>query len=274
MTVAQRTENRVDDALSPSGSAPASGAGSRAEPLAAGRQDAWDGRVDAYLEEVDRQLAAAPPPEAEPVRHLPPSEAASPSDVAPPLQAAPSGADPRAEPLPPSMAISRYEELVSERLWETQPVEATAWRRHPRSIIAGALLVLLAALAVVAFFWRTLAPSTPDNVTLRPPANERAVNPRPLQEAPTHTLARSPQSATVAAPPPVPPRTSIERTEPPAPSMIRTPAVTHTQATAGAAALPARERATPRAPKPAANCSDALTVLGLCSPDSTRGNAR
>ena len=270
MTVAQRTESRVDDALSPSDSGPASGA----EPLAGGRQDAWDGRVDAYLEEVDRQLATEPPTKAEPVRHLPPSEAASPPDVAPPSQAAPSGADARSEPLPSSMAISRYEELVSERLWETQPVKPTlAWRTHLRSIIAGALLVLLAALAMVAFFWRTLAPSTLDNVTLRPPAKERAVNRRPVaQEAPTHTLARSPQS-TVPAPPPVPPRASIERTEPPAPAMIRAPAVTHTQA-AAAAAVPARERATPRAPKPAANCSDAVTVLGLCSPDTARGNAR
>lgn len=265
MTVAQRTASRVDGAMSPSDNAhnaPPSSADVRAEPLRAAPQDAWDGRVDAYLEEVDRQLAAEPPTKTEPVRRAPPPEAAPLSDVAPP-----------SEPLPASMAISRYEELVSERLIETEPVEPTpAWRRHMRSIIAGALLLLLAALAMVAFFWRTLAPSTPDNITLRPPAKERAANARPLaQDAPTHTLPRSPQS-TVPAPPPVPPRASIERTEPPAPPMIRTAPVTHTQA-AGPAPVAARERAAPRAPKPAANCSDAVTVLGLCSADTARGKA-
>jgi len=258
--VAQRTENRVGDAVPPSDTASPSGA-----DLRAGTQDGWDGRVDAYLEEVDRQLATSPATKTEPVKRAPPS------DIPPPPDAPPRSAEPRAEPPPASMAISRYEELVSERLWETQPEPAPVWRRPLPRLVAGALLVLLAVLAMIAFFWRTGAPA---NMALRPPAKERAVDPLPVvQEAPTHTAPRAPQSAVPAAPA-APPRASVERTEPPAPSVVRTPTVTHTQAVGAAAVVPARERATSRPPKPAANCSEASTVLGLCGAESSRGNAR
>lgn len=260
--VAQRTEKRVGDALPPSDTAASlSGAEARA-----GTQDGWDGRVDAYLEEVDRQLATSPATKAEHVKRAPPP------DIAPaPEAAVRSGAEPRAEPPPASMAISRYEELVSERLWETQPEPAPLWRRPLPRLVAGALVVLLALLAMVAFFWRT---SAPGNMALRPPAKERAVDPLPVaQEAPTHTAPRAPQSAVPAAPA-APPRASVERTEPPAPSLVRTPAVTHTQAMGAAAVVPARERAISRPSKPAANCSEASTVLGLCGAESSRGNAR
>jgi len=251
----------VGDAVPPSETASPSGAEVRA-----GTQEGWDNRVDAYLEEIDRQLATSPAPKTEHVKRAPPPDIAPPPDPAPRSEA-----EPRAEPPPASMAISRYEELVSERLWETQPEQAPVWRRPLPRLVAGALVVLLALLATIAFFWRT---SAPGNMTLRPPAKERAVDPLPVaQEAPTHTAPRAPQSAVPAAPA-APPRASVERTEPPAPSVVRTPAVTHTQAMGAAAVVPARERATSRPPKPAANCSEASAVLGLCGAETSRGNAR
>ena len=90
IVVAQRTENRVGDAVPPSDTASPSGA-----DLRAGTQDGWDGRVDAYLEEVDRQLATSPATKTEPVKRAPPS------DIPPPPDAPPRSAEPRAEPPPP-----------------------------------------------------------------------------------------------------------------------------------------------------------------------------
>jgi len=174
-------------------------------------------------------------------------------------------ADPRVELQPPSMAISRYEELVAERLWETQPVKpAPAWRRYLRAVIAGTLLVLLTLLAVFAFrafVRRTEAPNPPANVTETPRT----------KEAPTHTLERSPPNV-VPAPPPPPARAATERADLPGPSISRAPRVTHTQAVQAAPVL-APDRAQPRAAQ-AANCSDAVAALGLCRSEASRGKTQ
>lgn len=176
-----------------------------------------------------------------------------------------SNGDPRVEPQPPSMAISRYEELVAERLYETQPVKpAPAWRRYWRAVIAGTLLVILALLAVLAFrpfLRRTEAPNPPANVTEAPRA----------AETPTHTLERSPPSV-VPAPPPPPPRAAAERAELPGPSISRAPRVTHTQAVQAAPVL-APDRAQPRAAQ-ASNCSDAVAALGLCRSEASPGRTQ
>jgi hypothetical protein len=175
-----------------------------------------------------------------------------------------SHADPRVEPQPPSMAISRYEELVAERLYETQPVKpAPAWRRYWRAVIAGMLLVILALLAVFAFRAfprRTEAPNSPANVTEAPRA----------AETPTHTLERSPPKV-VPAPPPPPPRAAAERAELPGPSISRAPRVTHTQAVP-AAAVPAPDPAKPRTQ--ASSCSDAVAALGLCRSQASQGRTQ
>ncbi len=257
MTV-QRTENRVDPAA--------------AQPGVAAPADAVPEAISRYEELVDERLWASPPAKESRVEVAASTAKAAPAESPGREVASPSAPGMRAELQPPSMSIGRYEALVSERLWETQPASALpAWRRHSRKIVAAVLLVLVAALAVAAFFWRT--PGTPD-IAVRTPAKDRAINPPPVvaQEAPTHTLPRAPQS-TVPAAPAAAPRASVERIEPPAPVTVRTPPVTHTQA-AAAAAVAAPERATPRAPKPASNCSEAVSVLGLCGADKARGNAR
>jgi hypothetical protein len=213
----------------------------------------------------------------EPSKPAPPADPVSPSAGAPASEAVPPpSADVPVNPQPASMAISRYEDLVAERLWETKPSERGArWHwANSRWVIAGTLLVLLAALALLAFLrWRTPAPAPVDSVSVRPAPKEQAVQPPPaVQEPQKATVQPRPQSV-VPAPSRVQPRTTVERVEPPAASVNRTPTVTHTRAAAAAEAesAPAQERAKPRAPQ-AAKCSDAVTVLGLCGPPPGRGN--
>ena len=162
MKVVQRTENRADDGAAQPGDS------------SSGAPDA----ISRYEALVDERLWESPSVKQSGVEGLAPtSNAASVPAAAPPPPeaAAPSGAPVRPEPQPASMAISRYEELVAERLGDAELVTATpAWRRK---VIAGALLVMLAGLAVVAFFWRTIGPSPANNVAARPPANEQAVSP-------------------------------------------------------------------------------------------------
>jgi hypothetical protein len=165
----QRTENGVDDG------APQPGDSSSAASEAISRYEAL----------VDERLWESPSVKQSGVEGLAPTSNAAPAPAAAPAPEAaqPSGAPVRPKPEPASMAISRYEELVAERLGDAEPVTATpAWRRK---VIAGALLVMLAGLAVAAFFWRTIGPSPANNVAGRPPANERAVSPPAASERST-----------------------------------------------------------------------------------------
>jgi len=170
VTVVQRTEKRVDDG------APQPGDSSSAALEAISRYEAL----------VDERLWESPSVKQSGVEGLAPtSNAASAPAAAPAPQAAepPAGVPVRPKPEPASIAISRYEELVAERLGDAEPVTATpAWRKK---VIAGALLVMLAGLTVVAFFWRTIGPSPANNADGRPPANEQAVSPLAATERST-----------------------------------------------------------------------------------------